>query len=168
MQVIAQLKNFRAAPRKVRLVSNLLKGSDALTAKHQLDHLAKKSSNPIAKLLNSALANAHNNFGLAKDNMFIKEILVDEGPKLKRFRPKGFGSTSPLEKKTSNIRLVLEEKVPGLKASKEEKKHDHKEEVVEEKMTEKKTQVKPEIKKELGKKSTFGKVGKRLFQRKTV
>jgi large subunit ribosomal protein L22 len=170
MQVIAQLKNFRVAPRKVRLVSRVLKGADALTAKYQLDHLTKKSSNPISKLLDSALANAHNNFGLAKSNLFIKEILVDEGPKLKRFRPKGFGSTSPLEKKTSNIRIVLEEKIPGLKATKEETKHAAKEpELTEEtQMTEKKTQAKPEVKKELGKKSTLGKVGKRLFQRKTI
>jgi large subunit ribosomal protein L22 len=172
MQVIAQLKNFRVAPRKVRLVSKFLKGADALTAKYKLDHLAKKSSNPISKLLDSALANAHNNFGLAKDNLFIKEILVDEGPKLKRFRPKGFGSTSPLEKKTSNIRIVLEEKVPGLKANKEEAKHARKEpestEAEETQMTEKKTQAKPEIKKELGKKNLIGKIGKRMFQRKTI
>ncbi len=197
MQVIAQLKNLRISPRKVRLVSGLLKGRDALTAKYQLDNLAKKSSSPISKLLDSALANAHNNFGLAKSNLFIKEILVNEGPKLKRFRPKGFGSTSPIEKKTSSIRIVLEERVPGLKATtptpmgrgseadansrlsdrsvgsrsvgENKKEREIAEETV---MTEKKIQtapkVKPEIKKEIGKKGVFGKISKKIFQRKVV
>ena len=110
MQVSAQLNNLRISPRKVRLVARAIKGMDAMTAKHQLDYIIKKSSNPISKLLDSAMANGHNGFGLVKENLFIKDIVVNEGPKLKRFRPKGFGMASPIEKKTSHIKIVLEEK----------------------------------------------------------
>lgn len=116
MEIKAQLNGLRISPRKARLVSGALKGMNAMTAKGQLDHFAKRSAKPIAKLLDSAMANAHNNFGLVKENLYIKRIIVDEGVKLKRFRPKGFGSTSPIEKKTSHIRIILDEKVPGMKA----------------------------------------------------
>src|SRR3989344_7003687 len=134
MQVVAQLNNLRISPRKVRLVARVLKGMDAMAAKHQLDYIIKKSSNPISKLLDSAIANGHNSFGLVKENLFIKNIVVNEGPKLKRFKPKGFGMASPIEKKTSHIKIVLEEKVLGLKAevvsSKQKVERDEREESV--------------------------------------
>ncbi len=118
MHVTAHLKNLRISPRKVRLVSGVLRGMDAQRAQHQLTYLTKRSALPIHKLLDSAMANAYNNFGLVKDNLFIQDILVNEGRKLKRYRPKGFGSTSPIEKKTSHITIVLAEKIAGLKADK--------------------------------------------------
>ena len=154
----------------MRLISNLLKNLDAIAAKYQLEHLVKKSSEPLEKLLDSALANAQNNFGLSKANLFIKEIIVNEGAKLKRFRPKGFGSTSPIEKKTSHIKIILEERIPGLKATKDEiKKAEHEIGTVEEKQAaEKKMKAKPEIKKEIGKKGVFGKISRRIFQRKAI
>lgn len=164
MEVKAQLKNLRISPRKVRLVSGMLKGADATTARAQLEYLVKKSARPMAKLLESAMANAHSNLGLVKENLFIKNIIVNEGTKLKRFRPKGFGSASPLEKKTSHITIVLDEKVPGLKAKpgkKEEEKTESKT-----KETDKKEKGKPEVKKEIGKKGT--KVSKKIFQRKAI
>ncbi|MEK7154361.1 MAG: 50S ribosomal protein L22 [Patescibacteria group bacterium] len=176
MQVTAQLKNLRIAPRKVRLISDLIKGLDAAAAKSQLDHLIKKSSGPISKLLDSALANAHNNFGLVKENLFIKNIVVDEGMKLKRFRPKGFGSTSPILKRSSRIKMILEEKVPGLKLTEQQiKEHKKAEEAVPEKAepTVKEEKVKtaapkPEAKKGIGKKGLFGKISKRFFRRKAI
>ena len=70
MQVTAQLNNLRIAPRKVRLVSGLLKGLDVVRAKSQLSHLAKKSARPLSKLLDSAMANGYNNFGLVKENQY--------------------------------------------------------------------------------------------------
>lgn len=118
MEITAQLNNLRIAPRKVRLVSKSLKGLDAIYARNRLDYLAKRSGQPLAKLIDSALANAQNNFGLAKENLFIKNIIVNEGAKLKRFRPKGFGMTSPIEKKTSRVTIVLDERTPGIKAEK--------------------------------------------------
>ncbi len=116
MEVTAQLNNLRIAPRKVRLLCGILKGMDVHTAVFQLDYIAKRSARPLTKLLESAMANASNNFGLVKDNLFVKQVIVNEGPKLKRFRPKGFGSASPIEKKTSHIKVILEERVIGLRA----------------------------------------------------
>lgn len=182
MQVTAQLKNLRIAPRKVRLISGLIKGLDVAVAKGQLDHLIKKSSKPISKLLDSALANAHNNFGLVKENLFIKDIAVDEGMKLKRFRPKGFGSTSPILKRTSRIKITLEEKVPGLKASTLKGRGPDQSvgaasEAVEEVKTvgpEKETKAevrekaKPGIKKEIGRKGFLSGITKKFFRRKAI
>ena len=116
MDVSAYIKNLRIAPRKVRLVSGSIKGMDALRARAELQYKIKRSAHPMMKLLDSALANARNNFGLVQSNLFVKDVNVNEGPKLKRYRPKGFGSSSPIEKKTSHIRIVLSERVPGLKA----------------------------------------------------
>lgn len=176
MEITAQLKNLRIAPRKVRLVSGLLKGLDVMAAKGQLDHLVKKTSKPISKLLDSAMANAHNNFGLVKENLFVKDIIVNEGMRLKRFRPKGFGSTSPILKRTSRIKIILEEKVPGLKAAPAEKKE--KTEAVEERVetavpkkeikAETREKTKPEIKKEIGKKGFLSGITRRFFRRKAI
>ncbi len=179
MQVTAQLNNLRISPRKVRLVSGLIKGMDVTVAKYQLDHLVKKSSGPIQKLLDSAMANAQSNFNLVKDNLYIKDILVNEGTKLKRYRPKGFGSVSPIEKKTSHIKIVLEEKVPGLKLSEQkpvkaaEIKKEPEEIKTEQRVQdiEKKEEKKPEVKKEIGKKGIWGnvgKLGKKFFRRKAI
>ncbi len=118
MQVTAQLNNLRISPRKVRLLLSALKGMDATRAQHQLVYITKRSSRPMAKLLDSAIANAKNNFSLVISNLFIKQIIVNEGAKLKRHRPKGFGSASPIEKKTSHIKIILEEKVIGLRDDK--------------------------------------------------
>jgi len=177
MQITAKLKNLRIASRKVRLISDLIKGLDAIAAKSQLDHLVKKSSKPISKLLDSALANAHNNFGLVKENLFIKDVIVDEGMKLKRFRPKGFGSTSPILKRTSCVKMILEEKIPGLTAAPAEKKDEVEltgEERIEatvpekEVKTETREKAKPGIKKEIGRKGFLSGITKRFFRRKAI
>ena len=175
------MNNLRISPRKVRLVARAVRGMDAVAAKYQLDYIIKKSSRPLSRLIDSALSNAHNNFGLVKDNLFIKDIVVNEGPKLKRFRPKGFGMASPIEKKTSRIKLVLEERVPGLKAEKTKaEKHKTKAEdgadepraVAEEKAVMKQQAAKPEVKKEIGKKGgVLGRVsglGRKFFRRKAI
>ncbi|MBI2062748.1 MAG: 50S ribosomal protein L22 [Candidatus Yanofskybacteria bacterium] len=179
MEVIAKLNNLRISPRKVRLVAKAIKGMDAMSAKHHLDYIIKKSSNPISKLLSSAMANGHNGLGLVKENLFIKDIVVNEGPKLKRIIPKGFGMASPIEKKTSHIKIILEEKVPGLKreetvVKKQELKVAEQEIQAESGGTkEGKMQIKlkPDIKKEIGKKGgIFGQSGKikKFFRRKTI
>jgi large subunit ribosomal protein L22 len=164
MQVRAQLKSLRISPRKVRLVSGSIKGLNATNAAFQLEHIIKRSSRPMLKLLNSAIANAKNNFKLAKENLYIKDVVVDEGIKLKRFRPKGFGMTSPIEKKTSHVTIVLEERVPGLKAT--EVKEEKTEKI--ERTETKKTTAKPEIKKEIKKKGVLGSIGRKFFRRKAI
>lgn len=172
MQVRAELRQLRISPRKVRLVAGLLKGLDVAHARYQLDTVVKKSSTPMLKLLNSAVANATNNFNLEETNLFVKEVNVDEGIKLKRFRPKGFGRTSPIEKKTSHIRIILEERVPGMKAKKKDKKEAQPTETPEAKPATKAFESKkPEIKRTIGQKGLISKLGgasKKLFRRKTV
>ena len=105
------LNNLRIAPRKVRLVANLIKKSSALSAQAQLKFQIKKSALPILKLLKSAVASSVNNFSLSPENLYISNILVDEGPKLKRFRARAFGRAGAIHKKTSHITLILEERV---------------------------------------------------------
>lgn len=113
MKVIASLNNLRTSPRKVRLVTNSIVGMNASAALVQLKHVVKKTSEPLEKLLNSALANAENNFGLDRDNMYVSSILVGEGPKLKRWLPRAQGRATLILKRTSHIKLEIEEKVEG-------------------------------------------------------
>lgn len=171
MQVKAQLNNLRIAPRKVRLLAGPLKNLDAARAKSHLEHLTKRAGQPLAKLLDSALTNAHNNFGLVKENMYIKQVVVNEGPKLKRFRPKGFGMTSPIEKKTSRIKIILDERVPGMKIEKKKAEPIEPTPVREEKVRaiEKKPTYKPPAA-ETKKKGVFGglKGMRRFFRRKAI
>jgi large subunit ribosomal protein L22 len=115
MQVKASLKNLRMSPRKVRLVTDLIRGMDVSEARTQLRFLNKKASEPIAKLLDSAIANAKNNFSIERDNLYIASIAVNPGSVLKRWTPRAFGRTSPIMKRTSHILLVLEEKKPTIK-----------------------------------------------------
>ena len=109
IEIKGQLNNIRIAPRKVRLVAAAIKGMNAMDAKNKLFFITKRSSHPMRKLLESVIASAEHNFHLGVDNLYIKRVLVNEGRKLKRARPKGFGSTSPIQKKTSHIMLVLSE-----------------------------------------------------------
>lgn len=118
-QISAQLNYLRIAPRKVRAVADLIRGQDLDAAQSQLKYLTKRSARPLIKLLDSAAANAWNNLGLDKSYLYIKEITVNEGPKLKRFKPKGFGMVMPIQKKTSHIKVVLAE-LPDEKKRKKE------------------------------------------------
>jgi large subunit ribosomal protein L22 len=113
MQVKASLNNLRTSPRKVRLVADSIVGMNTSAALVQLGHTVKKTSTPMGKLLDSALANAENNFGLDRDNLFIKSVLVGEGTKLKRWLPRAQGRATLILKRTSMIDLVLEERIEG-------------------------------------------------------
>ncbi len=164
MEVKAQLNGLRIAPRKVRAVTNLVKGKNVAVALDQLEFLIKKPAVQLIKLLNSAVANAENNFNMVKDNLYIKEFLVDEGVKLKRYRPKAQGRAGEIQKKTSKVRLILDERVAGLKRQATEKKI--KEAPRTEKIETKKHEH--EVKTEIGKKSDTGGIVKRLFRRKQI
>jgi large subunit ribosomal protein L22 len=121
MKVIASLKNLRTSPRKVRLVTDSIVGMNASAALVQLQNVVKKSSEPVEKLLASALANAENNFGLDRDNMYVSSLMVGEGARLKRWLPRAHGRATLLLKRTSHIKLELEEKIEGKnKKSKEQ------------------------------------------------
>ena len=110
MDVKASLNNVRVAPRKARLVTSLIRGLDVSKAKVQLHFLVKKTSMPMEKLLDSALANAKHNFKLNAADLYISEIYVNEGKVLKRGRSRARGRVFPIKKKTSHIHLTLSEK----------------------------------------------------------
>ena len=108
MKVTAKLNYLRISPRKVRAVVDVVKKMEPRAAALQLKFIPNRASQALIKLINSALANAENNFSLDTDNIKIAEFKVDGGPVFKRFRPGSRGRVSPLRKKTSHITLVLE------------------------------------------------------------
>jgi len=175
--VKAQLNNLRIPPRKVRAVADLIKGKDAVKALHQLEFTVRSSSLHLIKLLNSAIANAESNFNMVKENLYVKNIFVDEGIKLRRYRPKGFGRAALIQKKTSQISLLLGERVAGLKGKgnkkeKEKQEHVHTEEASQQEKrpaSGETRQGRPEVKTEMGKKGNMmGNIKKKLFQRKAI
>jgi len=109
MEVSAKLRFLRMSPRKVRLVCDVIRGMDTEEAQAQLQFLRKKAARPVLKLLNSAIANAENNFKLKSDNLFVKKITVDQGPTLKRWRPRAFGQPAMIRKRSSHITIFLGE-----------------------------------------------------------
>jgi large subunit ribosomal protein L22 len=122
MDVVAHLRHLRIAPRKVRLVIDLVRGLPVDRAIDQLTLLPKRSSLPILKLIKSAVANAEHNFNIDTKTLVVSSIQANEGPKLKRWMPKAFGRANPILKRTSHVTVVLtgvQSKKP--KAVKEEK-----------------------------------------------
>jgi len=105
----AYLSYLRIAPRKVRLVADLIRGRKVDEALKILDFTVKKPALPLKKLLLSALANAKHNFNKEEKNLYIKRITVDEGPKLKRWMPRGRGRAYEIQKKTSHVTIELGE-----------------------------------------------------------
>jgi large subunit ribosomal protein L22 len=95
------------SPRKVRLVINTVRGLNVQAAETRLSFLNKGASEPVLKLLRSAMANAEHNFHLAKETLVIKTITADGGPTLKRSRPRAFGRSAPIRKRTTHINIVL-------------------------------------------------------------
>ena len=109
MPITAKLRHLRISPRKVRLVTNLVKGLSVQEAEKQLKFLSKRAARPILKLLNSAMANAQHNANLTKEGLYIKNIVVEPGPTLKRWRPRAMGRATPIMKRTSHITILLEQ-----------------------------------------------------------
>lgn len=116
----AFLKNYRQAPRKVRLVATLVKGKSVPQAIAELDFLAKRAGLPIKKLLLSAVSNAKQ-MGIEMDNLFIKELRVDKGITMKRMMPAAMGSGHRINKRTSHLNLLLAERVVEVKKTKNAK-----------------------------------------------
>jgi len=114
MQVTARLNNLKIAPRKVRLVAHVIKGMSADAALIELSKQVKRSSEPMSKLLRSAIANAEHNFGLDQANLFVSSVLVGDGKRLKRWQPRAFGRANQILHRLSNVTLVVEERVEGL------------------------------------------------------
>ncbi len=136
MQVTARLNNLRIAPRKVRLVAHSIVGLPVQAALIRLKQEVQRSAKPMQVLLDSAVANATNNFKLAKEGLYVKEVRVMDGMRLKRFTPKAFGSATPILKRSSKITIVLDEREVKPKAVASKKV------AAKKKVTSKKTEVK--------------------------
>lgn len=109
MQANATAKYVRIAPRKVRLVIDLIRGKEVGEAIAILRHTPKAASPVVEKVLNSAIANASNNFSLDVNKLTVSEAFVNPGPTLKRFRPRAMGRASRIHKRTSHITIVVSE-----------------------------------------------------------
>jgi large subunit ribosomal protein L22 len=113
----AFLKNYRQSPRKVELVTGLIKGKRVAEAFTQLNALPKRASSIVHKLLTSAVSNAKQ-AGIAEENLYIENITVNKGIVLKRMMPRARGSASRINKRTSHVALTLIEKVKAEKSNK--------------------------------------------------
>ena len=110
MEARATAKMIRIAPRKVRLVVDLVRGKQVQEALAILEYTNKNASPAVSKVVKSAAANAVNNQMMDADKLYIKEIYVDEGPTLKRYTTKAKGSGAQILKRTSHINCVVAER----------------------------------------------------------
>jgi large subunit ribosomal protein L22 len=115
MQVTAKLRNHRVGARKARLVAGMIRGRQVEEALACLDLSSKKFAKPLAKLVRSAVANAEdkNNrdkAGIDVDNLFVHTIMVNEGSSMWRIRPRAQGRAAWIQRRTSHVILVLEER----------------------------------------------------------
>lgn len=104
----AQARFVRVTPQKARRVIDLIRGLPASDAQALLRFAPQSASEPIGKVLDSAIANATNNYNLDSRTLVVSEAFVDEGPTMKRFRPRAQGRASQILKRTSHITVVVE------------------------------------------------------------
>ena len=117
MSITARLMYLHIAPRKVRLAADLIRGKKVEKARTVLSFLDKRAGVPLLKLLNSAIANSRNNFHKEDiANLYISKILVNEGPKHKRWRPASRGRANEIRKRNSHIILELGEMEKSVKS----------------------------------------------------
>ncbi len=110
MEAIAIHRNARTSAQKARLVADQVRGLPAAKALYTLQFSPRKSAAIILKVLKSAIANAEHNEGLDADTLYVSKITVDEGPSLKRIRPRAKGRADRITKRTSHITVVVAEK----------------------------------------------------------
>ena len=110
MEARAILRYARISPRKVQIVLDLIRNKPAKYAMAVLKNTSKSASEPLYKLLKSAMANAEHNYDLESANLYVSEAYVNEGATLKRFRPRAKGMASPINKRTSHVVVVVSEK----------------------------------------------------------
>ena len=109
MEARAVAKYIRVSPRKVRLIMDELRGKKVEEALNVLTFAPQKSARIVKKLINSAVANAGENSQIDVDTLYIKRLYADEGPTLKRFRPRAMGRASRIRKRTSHLTVILDE-----------------------------------------------------------
>jgi len=107
MRVRAQAKYIRQSPYKVRRVLDLIRGLRIDEAEAVLHHVNRRAAEPVRKVMRSAVANAEHNHALDADELVIAEAFADEGPTLKRFRPRARGRATRINKRTCHITVVV-------------------------------------------------------------
>jgi large subunit ribosomal protein L22 len=107
MDVKASGKYMRISPQKVRKIVGAVKGQPVESGLNTLRFMPQKAAGMLEKVVRSAVANADQNAGLDVDGLVIKNILVDEGPMLKRFRPRARGRASRILKRTSHVTVIV-------------------------------------------------------------
>ncbi|MFC4053064.1 MULTISPECIES: 50S ribosomal protein L22 [Actinomadura] len=117
MEARAQARFIRVTPRKARRVVDLIRGLSAAEAQAVLRFAPQAASEPVGKVLASAIANAEHNFKLDSDTLVVSRAWVDEGPTLKRFRPRAQGRAYRINKRTSHITVVVESRDEAASAS---------------------------------------------------
>ncbi len=115
MDIIAHANYIRMSPRRLRLIADVVRGLSIDRAEGQLFSISRFAAIPLTKLLHAAIANAEQNFDCVRENLYIKSIMVNEGPQLKRSRPRAFGRATPIRKRSAHITLVLAEHEEGKK-----------------------------------------------------
>lgn len=110
MEARAIAKYVRISPLKVNYICREIRGKQVDEALSILMFMPKKGAKELEKVLKSAIANAENNFNMDRDNLYVKEAFANDGPRLKRWRPKAHGMAYPILKRTSHIGVVVEEK----------------------------------------------------------
>ncbi|MBT3356675.1 50S ribosomal protein L22 [bacterium] len=110
MKVQARLNRYRRSAQKVREIFPVIKGLNAMDALLQLEYSKRGDALDIKKLLESAVANAINNFKLKKEDLFVENILAEEGKTMKRWRPRAYGRAARILKRTCDIIITLEDK----------------------------------------------------------
>jgi len=110
MQANAHMKHARISPRKVSIVGALIRGRDAKIARAILTHTPKAAAALLTKVLDSACANAENNFQMDRDALYVSEVLVGAGPTLKRFHARAKGRGYRILKRTSHITITVAER----------------------------------------------------------
>jgi large subunit ribosomal protein L22 len=107
MMTRAHARFIRQSPYKVRLVLDLVRGLPVNDARVVLDHTTRRAADPIRKCLDSAVANAEHNLALDADELVVAEAFADEGPTLKRWRPRARGRATRIRKRTSHITIAV-------------------------------------------------------------
>jgi large subunit ribosomal protein L22 len=110
MEAQAHLKYARIAPRKVAIVCDLIRGKDTRLARAILRQTPKAASELLIKLLDSAVANAENNFGMNPDKLYVSETYCNPGPIIKRMMPRAHGRGYRINKRTSHITVTVSDK----------------------------------------------------------
>ena len=110
MEAVAKVTHVRIAPRKVRVVIDLIRGKSVGEAIGILRNTPKAASPVVEKLLKSAIANAENNFHMNVENLYVSEVYADQGPTLKRIQARAKGRAFRINTKTSHITIKLQEK----------------------------------------------------------